>query len=393
MSERNKDTDRPAILCVDDEPNVVEGLSLHLERSYRVRTATSGAAGLAALESEGPFAVVISDLRMPQMDGIAFLTQVKARFPDTARILLTGQVDVENAIAAVNEGEIFRFLTKPCPPETLLKVSEAAVRQYQLTTSERELLQGTLKGSIKALLEVLSLSNPVAFGRAQRIRRQAADLARHVGIQDLWQIEVAAMLSQIGAVVLPDEVASKLYQGLALSNEERELVEKMPTIAEQLVAHIPRLDAIRAILRTIASPFEARTGGRTGAAIPIGARILRIAIDWDVLESQGVAEGLAIDTMRGRTGIYDSRLLEEFAVLKGRPTKMAEIREIASQDLKIGMILAEDIKTRDGTVLVARGQEVTHGVVLRVRNRPPGYLKEPFMVVLQFTAEATAALG
>jgi serine phosphatase RsbU (regulator of sigma subunit) len=127
----------PQVLCVDDEPNVLEGLRLHLERHYRMSTATSGAEALALLDCEGPYAVVISDMRMPEMDGAAFLSQVRQRFPDTVRLLLTGHADVHSAVTAVNDGQIFRFLTKPCAPAALLSAVQEANEQYCLIMKER----------------------------------------------------------------------------------------------------------------------------------------------------------------------------------------------------------------------------------------------------------------
>src|SRR5205823_11426086 len=128
-----------------------------LRRRFDVASATSGADGLAALEkATGAVAVVISDMRMPAMNGAAFLAQVRQRWPDTVRMLLTGQSEIEAAIAAVNEGQIFRFLSKPCPADQLLAAVMAAVAQHDLITAERVLLEQTLHGSIKTLTEILS---------------------------------------------------------------------------------------------------------------------------------------------------------------------------------------------------------------------------------------------
>jgi DNA-binding NtrC family response regulator len=134
----------PSILCVDDEPRVLDGLRLTLRRGFEVLTATSGAEGLAMLKRMAGAAAVISDMRMPGMDGAAFLTQVKDQWPDSTRLLLTGETGRDAAIAAVNEGQIFRFLTKPCAPENLVAAVEAAVRQHELVTAERLLLQQTV---------------------------------------------------------------------------------------------------------------------------------------------------------------------------------------------------------------------------------------------------------
>src|SRR5579871_1029962 len=140
---------------------------------------------------------------MPEMDGVALLRDARKLSPDTVRVLFTGQPDMKHAIAAVNEGEIFRFITKPCPRVPMALLLKSAVQQYQLITAERVLLEQTLRGSIQALTEILSVTNPLAFGRASRLRQAMSALISALGIPVNWHLEVAAMLSQIGCVLLP----------------------------------------------------------------------------------------------------------------------------------------------------------------------------------------------
>jgi DNA-binding NtrC family response regulator len=109
-----------SILCVDDEPRVLDGLKLTLRRGFTVTTATSGAEGLARLKEMDGATVVISDMRMPVMDGADFLARVRTHWPDATRLLLTGETGRDAAVAAVNEGQVFRFLTKPCAPDKLV---------------------------------------------------------------------------------------------------------------------------------------------------------------------------------------------------------------------------------------------------------------------------------
>ncbi len=131
----------PRVLCVDDEPALLAGLVNYLGERYRVTTAVGPTAGLKALTESGPFQVVVADLRMPVMDGTKFLARVRSMSRDTVRILLTGYADLEGAIAAVNQGQIFRFLTKPCAPETLLRAIDDGLEQYRLETADRRLLE------------------------------------------------------------------------------------------------------------------------------------------------------------------------------------------------------------------------------------------------------------
>jgi DNA-binding NtrC family response regulator len=117
----------PCILCVDDEPRVTEGLALLLRRDYRAVTAAGGQAALEKIKEVGAPAVILSDMRMPGMDGTSLLKAVKRLYPETTRILLTGEPGRDAAISAINEGQIFRFLTKPCAPDKVLAAIEAGV--------------------------------------------------------------------------------------------------------------------------------------------------------------------------------------------------------------------------------------------------------------------------
>src|SRR6202453_3582642 len=206
--------DLPHVLCVDDEPRVVDGLALHLRRDYQVRTANGANSALQLLKEHGAPAVIVSDMRMPGMDGATLLKHVKHLHPETTRILLTGDPGRDVAMAAVNEGQIFRYLTKPCPADQLRTAIEAGVAQHRLLIADLVLLQGTLLGCIRALIDVLAITNPVAFGRATRGKRLAVDLAIAAGSSGFWQLEAAAMLSQVGYISLPTEQIGRAHSEL-----------------------------------------------------------------------------------------------------------------------------------------------------------------------------------
>jgi response regulator RpfG family c-di-GMP phosphodiesterase len=277
---------------------------------------------------------------------------------------------LDSAIAAVNDGQIFRFLTKPCPPDRLLTAFQSAVEQHRLLTAERVLLEQTLRGSIKMLTEVLALANPQAFGRANRIKDSASALAKSVSADALWEVEVAAMLSQIGCITLSASTVERLYGGWPLSAEDRALVESLPVLADGLLANIPRLEGIRACLVNQTKRFDGTgkpVNALRGEAIPLGARVLKIVMDFDELEAQGLATSLALDTMRGRGGWYDPTLLTAFALLRGS-LQTALVREIPLKLVQPGMTFAEDVKNQAGVLLLPRGYEVTEGLLERIRN-------------------------
>jgi response regulator RpfG family c-di-GMP phosphodiesterase len=370
------------VLCVDDEPKVLEGLVLNLRRHYRISTAHSGPEGLAIVTGSDPPAVVVSDMRMPGMDGAAFLGQVRERAPNIVRLLLTGQADLNSAIAAVNEGQVFRFLTKPCNAQSFLTAIAAAAEQYRLISSEKELLEKTLRGSIKALTEILSLANPLIFGRATRLKQHAAELVTGLGVPFSWQLEVAGMLSQIGCIVLTSVNNEKLYYGRPLTPVEAESTQCVSKISMQLLESIPRLELVCAILDAQEYNFDGQgslPGAPQGEAIPLGARVLKLVSDYDFLEAGGSSAGAAISTLQGRKGRYDPKLLSVLTRVKNRATP--GVGEIKLAALQAGMLLAHDVMSTTGALLVPRGHEVTEAILTRLRSLEPGTVQEPLLVL------------
>lgn len=376
---------KPKILCVDDEPNLLASLSRQLRDRFEVATAVGGTEGLKIFEEKGPFPVVVSDLRMPGMDGVALLGRIRQVNPDTVRILLTGQADLNSAISAVNEGHIFRFLTKPCPPEILLKSLQAAQEQYNLITSEKVLLEQTLQGSIQTLIDVLSLASPHIFSRTRRMGLHLKDFLPDLEIKDKWPIEVAAMLSQIGVITLPDDTVKKLGSKEAdLRPDEQEMVCQLPSIGAKILSHIPRLEPVREILLYQEKHFDGSgypEDNKKGELIPLGARVLKVLLDYEKLEAQGYDTTYIFDTMYGRKGWYDQTILKRFATFAGDTNRNAEMRELPVFALQQGMVLEADIFSKKGTLLVRRGLEITVPLLARIHNiaKQTG-IKEPIRV-------------
>ncbi|HJU40308.1 MAG TPA: response regulator, partial [Tahibacter sp.] len=239
----------PRILCVDDEPNLLSALYRTLCEEYEVTTARSAAEALAILGREPPFAIVVSDMRMPQMDGAAFLARVKEGWPDAVRILLTGQTEMSQAIAAINEGAIFRYLTKPCPQEELRRTLDAAIAKYRCEQNERSLLESTLAALVKTLTEILSVATPWAFHRSSI----AVACVRHALVKlrwrNAWIYEIAASLSQIGCIGIPRDVLIRDAARRPLTPPETKLIAEHPDVACKLLSSIPRLEKVAQIVR------------------------------------------------------------------------------------------------------------------------------------------------
>lgn len=366
---------RLRVLCVDDDPNVTGLLIRLLGGAFDVATANSAPTALGQLKAGEPFAVVVSDFRMPGTDGITLLGQIRELSPDTVRILLTGNGELETAIGAVNRGQIFRFLEKPCTPDVLRAAVAAAADQYRLVTSERVLLEQTLHGSIRALVEVLALAQPQAFGRATRVRRHIAGLAERLGDRDRWPLEIAAMLSQVGCAALPQATVDRYLAGEPLGEDEQKIVATLPATAERVIAGIPRLEAVREILRFQDTQYDGRgddlptTFGLSGDRIPRGARMLKIALDFDLLENRGLPDVQALTTMRERVGWYDPALLLSFAELRGAAMTGSSLEQMRLAQVRVGMVFGADVRAENGLLLVARGQEVGVSLMERIRHQ------------------------
>src|SRR5246127_4621884 len=268
------------ILLVDDDSNILDGYRRSLSNEFLMETALGGTEALALATDNGPYAVVISDMRMPGMDGIQLLSHIKAVSPDTIRVMLTGNADTDTAINAINEGSIFRFLNKPCSKEVMARTITAALVQYRLVTAEKQLLEQTLSGILQVLTEVLSLVNPAAFGRAERARRYIHHIVSSMKLGNPWQYEVAAMLSQLGCVTLAPETIEAIYRGEKLTPNEQTQYAAHPSVAYDLLSRIPRLEPIAWMIEH--QNKSVREAGDTMTAdMRLGAEILRLTLAYE----------------------------------------------------------------------------------------------------------------
>jgi ActR/RegA family two-component response regulator len=370
------------ILFVDDEPNVLQALERQLRKQFEVFTAEGPVPGLEALKKEGPFAVIVSDLRMPVMDGIRFLAKAKEAFPDSVRVILSGQGDFAAAIDAVNEGSIFRFLTKPCATDHLAKALAAALEQYRLVHAERELLEQTLSGSIEVLSEILSLVNPSAFGRSHRIRRYVRHMVGRLGLPNPWQYEVAAMLSQIGCVTVSPNILDKVYSGVSLSKSEADLFASQYRVGSRLLARIPRLEEVAEMIGAqLQGDVDVELRPETAQPVAIGVQMLRMANDFD----QGILRGLTRDAVMAeiRARHRHNRDLISALLTAEVPQFGTEVRMLGIHDLSAGMVLNCEVHAKNGLLLLSKGQEVTQSVIARLLSFAGSIgVVQPFAVIL-----------
>jgi response regulator RpfG family c-di-GMP phosphodiesterase len=373
------------ILFVDDEENILAAFRRQLRKQFSLETAKSGQEGLEMLRTNGPFAVVVADLRMPGMDGIQFLTRVKEISPDTIRMMLTGHADLSTAIDAVNEGNIFRFLTKPCPVDALVKATQNGLQQYRLVTAERDLLEKTLNQSINLLTEVLCLANPIAFNRTLRLRKVVKHIVQELKLYDGWQVELAAMLSLTGYVVLPPSLLNKINTMEPLTKNEQNMFFSYPFIGYRLLKDIPRLESIANMVKDQQKRFcdyASSMQPQSTNKVDLGAQILKVALDYDDLIQCGISHIEAIRILKTREGDYNPNVVNIFGeneiLINSYTVKMVDVNSVV-----LGMILDEDVITKKGEILVSKRQEVTEAVIERLQLISLGTgVVEPFRVLV-----------
>lgn len=350
------------ILCVDDEPNILQAMERQFHKRFEICTAVGPRLALQALSEQGPFAVVVSDLRMPEMDGVQLLARVREEYPDTVRVMLTGHADLEAAAAAVNQGRIFQFLTKPCRIETLTMVLNAALEQHRLITAERELIEQTLRGSIAVMTEILSLVNPTAYSRAQRIRRYVVHMAERLKLPDRWQFELAAMLSQVGSVTVPPEVMDKYWRADSLTETEAEILGAQSHVGRELLARIPRLETVARMVGQQEAAWTRRTDEAS-----VGAHLLKTARDFDTQVARGVEPEVALAAMK-RNPDYDPAFVAALREVNVEESAQSDICLVVLKQLRTGMIMNADVCGKNGLLLLARGQEVTDTALARLKS-------------------------
>jgi CheY-like chemotaxis protein len=358
------------VLFVDDEPAFLTGYELMLRPDFEVDTAVGGEKALAAIHDHGPYAIVVSDMRMPGMNGVQFLAQVRQAAPDTIRMILTGYADIKAATDAVNEGNVFRFLAKPCEQGVLARAITSGLVQYRLITSEKELLENTLMGSIKVLTDVLSAVSPEAFGRSIRITQCVRHLVAKSRLPPSWCFEATAMLSQLGCLTLDPELIQAAYLGTHLSAENRARFEAHPGVASDLLANVRRFKPVAWMI----SQQLIRGTQQTPPQVPelpvevlaLGAKMLRVAVAFDSLRMKGVSNDEAMLRLRYRSE-FDRELVDALADMKSEESKM-ELRKVPISTLTVGMILQQDVKNRAGVLVVAKGQEVTRPLLVRLEH-------------------------
>lgn len=379
------------ILFVDDDPNILSAFQRQLRKLLDMSFAESGPQALDLIEREGPFAVVVSDQRMPDMDGISFLKKVAEKQPHAMRIMLTGNADAQTATSAINESHVFRYLSKPCNSETVLAAVRDALAQYRVKEAERELLERTLAGSVKLLLDIISMQNGGINRDSARLRAWAKQLSEY-GMEDIspWQLDLAVMLARLGEITLPGEVATKLSKGEVLTPEEAELVAHSPRAGRDLLRNIPRLSSVAQAIYYQNKGFDGSgfpDEKIEGADIPKLGRLLKILVDLSNASDSDVPSDKAMQALLSRSHLYDHDLLSKVIRIIGKPSdatvKMASLKamDVDVVQLRENDKLLIDLITEQGAMILAAGEVLSKPMVQKIwQIHQLKKLKEPVRI-------------
>jgi ActR/RegA family two-component response regulator len=359
------------ILIVDDEQNMLDGLKRSVGRSFNIVTAPGGTAGLDALRSQGPFAVVINDMQMPDVNGLTFLREAQRISPHSVFMMLTGNSDQKTAVDAVNQGRVFRFLNKPCPREQIEGAINGAIERFRLLRAEQILLEKTLAGSVQALLQVLQLTRPRLFHRSTGLHKLAGWLARASNDPQPWQVQMAAALASIGCVALTDELVDAALTGEPLSDDDRAEFHRHAQIGADLLSSIPRMERTAAIIRgQFDAPVSPEAQPGDDGPVASGIPILRAAQALDEQLYRRKSWAVAVHETSAQPWILPwlQKILQGTSPDWITNPQKGKIRTATIGELRPGMILQQDVKTDRGDLLIANGHEVTEIIAERLHN-------------------------
>jgi len=351
------------ILLVDDEQAVLDGIARRLGKDYPLTMANEPLAALDMLSGNQRFAVILTDMQMPGMDGVQFIRRAREISPQAVFLMLTGNQDLPTATRALNEGQVFRYFTKPCASADLRAGLDAALRQWDLLQAERELLQRTFVGSVNILCDIMGIAQPLLSVINERMQRLIRTACGTLGWRTHWEYLVAGKLALVGFVLIKPEAFANFLSNRPLSESDKKLYFGALETSAQLLTKIPRLERIAALVRRM---------GQTDGALPPGAEG---DLNCDV-QSGGTMLGLALAHVIGtrKFGVDpainsavrqlywspDSRLMQVFRDQDKRIlTSSGMTKQLHLSQLSAGMVLAEDINVSSSHIALRAGDILT----------------------------------
>lgn len=380
---------KTSILAIDDgEENRLILEELIQSLGHDVLLAENGAIGYEKACADKP-EIILLDLQMPEMDGYQCLEALKKEktTKDIPVIIITSVDEMDSVVKCLQLGAE-DYLPKPFEPEILKARIHNSMKKYFFLKKEKDLLEKTLGGSIKTMLELTAIANPKVFGKAMRLRRLTQRLCAYLKLNDSWSIEIASMFSMLGAISLSEDIIQKILEGRPLLGEEKTQFDSQMQLSEKLIRNIPRMESVANILKYQNKNYDGSgepKDGVFGMKLPIGARLLKIVLDYDSLMAQQVNILEIISRLKSRKGSYDPPILEalENVILNENER---EVRALKVKELKVGMLLAEDVTTEKDNHIASRGQEISLPIIERIRNiHQKMKINEPIRVILPKT--------
>lgn len=413
MQTDAKDSVTSTLLFVDDEQNILSSLKrLFRSTGHNILTAISGAEALVILEKE-EVDLIVSDMRMPGMDGAMLLAQVASNYPDVVRILLTGYADMDSTIRAVNEGHIYRYISKPWEDNDIKITVQKALETKHLQIERDRLLELTRKqnealkdlnqnlekkveerteelkvaheslrksyfSSIKMFSNLIELREGAVSGHSKRVAENAQKVALKLGLdkEQIQQVFFAALLHDIGKICLSDELIRKPFNSLAPM--DKKVVAKHPVLGDALLMSFGPLHDAAKMIR---SHHEYLDGSGypdrlKDDAIPLGAKILAVVNDYDALQNGGIVpkrlppEEARQYLISNRGRLYDADVVDAFVgkdSVDEMPARTPEAK-IDVKDLKVGMVLSRDLMTKGGILVLSEGYILDEGLIEKIRK-------------------------
>lgn len=362
------------IMLVDDEQAVLDGIARRLGADYQLTLANAPLAALDILGKGEKFAVILTDMQMPGMDGLSFIRRAREVSPSSVFLMLTGNQDLPTATRALNEGQVFRYFTKPCASADLRAGLDAALRQYELLQAERELLQRTFVGSVNILCDIMGYAQPLLTIVNERMQRLIRSACENLGWQAHWEYMVAAKLALVGFVVIKPEAFAAFLSTTAVSEEDKALYLGALDTSARLLSKIPRLERIAALVHQMRVSEGAllTSGGFDGNCdIENGGTLLGLALAHVIGTRKygiDIAANLATEQLYASP---DAKLIEIFRhVDKQSQVSRNQSKQLTLSELTPGMVLAEDINVKGGYMTLRAGDVLTDVAVANLPSLP-----------------------
>ena len=367
------------VLFVDDEQAVLHSLDRLFGSEFEVRLAESGQAALGMLNEGYRAPVLVTDMRMPQMDGVEFSKAAQQVAPEAKVLMLTGNQDLGAATAAVNDGGVFRFYNKPCPPETLREGIDAAMRQYDIDQAEKTLLRKTLLGAISSISRVAERASEDIASRIADYGPLVSQLAELAEVPARWEYPVACRLALIGLPGTPADSQASLWRGFDPVAENRDAFKAALEEAAAMIKDIPRLDTVSEILRKFPDAdgsLCSRKPKKPGAIAEVGAALLRVTVATQYSRSHGLSVEHTASEVRALLPSIDDALYTALQALEETPPQQ-EVMMAPADQVQVGMVLSQDLCGPSGELLMRSGRRLNAANIDRLREHAASDVNPP----------------